>query len=66
VSELRGTAEIRNEIAAERKRLDEDLTALQSEVRSLVPLAAAGLAVVALVTFRKSARAGLRVMWRLI
>jgi len=66
VSETRGTVEIRKEIAAERQRLDDDLTALQAEVRSLVPLAAAGLAVVALVTFRKSASAGLRMMWRLI
>jgi hypothetical protein len=66
MSEKRGTAEIRQEIAAERQRLDDDLNALKSEVRSLVPLAAAGVAVVALVTFRKSARAGLRLMWRLI
>jgi hypothetical protein len=66
MSEKRGTAEIRTEIAAERQRLDNDLNALKGEVRSLVPLAAAGLAVVALVTFRKSARSGLRLMWRLI
>jgi hypothetical protein len=66
MSEKRGTAEIREEIAAERQRLDIDLNELKGEVRSLVPLAAAGLAVVALVTFRKSARSGLRLMWRLI
>jgi hypothetical protein len=66
MSEKRGTAEIRTEIAAERQRLDDDLNKLKGEVRSLVPLAAAGLAVVALVTFRKSARSGLRLMWRLI
>ena len=66
MSEKRGTAEIRKEIAAERQRLDNELNALKGEVRSLVPLAAAGLAVVALVTFRKSARSGLRLMWRLI
>jgi len=66
MSEKRGTAEIRKEIDAERQRLDDDLNALKGEVRSLVPLAAAGLAVVALVTFRKSARSGLRLMWRLI
>jgi hypothetical protein len=66
MSEKRGTAEIRTEIAAERQRLDNDLNELKGEVRSLVPLAAAGLAVVALVTFRKSARSGLRLMWRLI
>jgi hypothetical protein len=66
MSETRGTAEIRAEIAAERQRLDADLSALQAELRSLVPLVVAGLAVVALVTFRKKARAGLLMVWRLI
>ena len=66
MSEQRGAEEIRAEIAAERQRLDADLTALQTELRSLVPLVAAGLAVVALVTFRKSATAGLRMIWRLM
>jgi hypothetical protein len=66
MSEQRGTQEVRKEIAAERQRLDDDLGALQSELRSLVPLVAGGLAIVALVTFRKSAGAGLRMMWRLI
>jgi hypothetical protein len=66
MSEQRGAEEIRAEIAAERQRLDADLTALQAELRSLVPLVVAGLAVVALVTFRKSARAGLAMIWRLI
>ena len=66
MSEKLGVDEIRKEIAAERQRLDDDLNALQSELRSLVPLVAGGLALVALVTFRKSARAGLRMMWRLI
>jgi hypothetical protein len=65
MSEKRGSAEIRTEIAAERQRLDADLNALQAEVRPLVPVVAAGLAVVALVTFRKSARAGLRMIWKL-
>jgi hypothetical protein len=66
MSESRGTAEIRAEIAAERQRLDADLSALRAEIRSLVPLVGAGLAVVALVTFRKQARAGLSMIWRLI
>ena len=44
MSEKRGTAEIRKEIDAERQRLDNDLNELKGEVRSLVPLAAAGLA----------------------
>ena len=66
MSEQRGAEEIRGEIAAERQRLDADLNALQAELRSLVPLVAAGLAVVALVTFRKSAAAGLRMISRLV
>jgi hypothetical protein len=66
MSESRGTAEIRAEIAAERQRLDADLNALRTELRSLVPLVGAGLAVVALVTFRKQARAGLSMIWRLV
>jgi hypothetical protein len=66
MSENRGTKEIRTEIAAERQRLDADLNALKAEVRSLVPLIALGVAVVALVTFRKSTSAGLRMIWRLI
>jgi hypothetical protein len=66
MSENRGTQEIRNEIAAERDGLDADLNALKAEIRSLVPVVAAGLAVVALVTFRKQAGAGLRMIWKLI
>ena len=66
MSEKRGAEEIRAEIAAERQRLDADLSALRAEIRSLVPLVGAGLAVVALVTFRKQARAGLSMIWRLI
>ena len=66
MSEKRGTDEIRREIAAERQRLDDDLKALRGEIRSLVPVVAAGLAVVALVTFRKKTTAGVRMIWRLI
>ncbi len=66
MSENRGTQEIRNEIAAERDGLDADLDALRAELRSLVPVVAAGLAVVALVTFRRQAGAGLRMIWKLI
>ena len=66
MSEKPGVAEIRKEIAAERQRLDDDLTALQTELRSLVPFVAACLALVALVTFRKSAGAGIRLMLRLL
>jgi len=66
MSEKRGAEEIRTEIAAERQRLDADLDALKAEARSLVPVVAVGLAVVGLVTFRKSATAGARMIWRLI
>ncbi len=66
MSEKRGSEQIRAEIAVERQRLDSDLTALQAELRSLVPLVAAGLAVVALVTFRKSVRAGVAMIWKLV
>ena len=63
---MRGTEEVRLEIAAERQRLDDDLSALRAEIRSLVPVVATGLAVVALVTFRKKTTAGVRMIWRLI
>ena len=66
MSEKRGTEEIRLQIAAERQRLDDDLSALRAEIRSLVPVVAAGLAVVALVTFRSKTAAGFRMLWRLM
>ena len=62
----RTTEGIRSEIAAERQRLDDDLTALQSEIRSLGVLVAAGLVVVALVTWRKGSRDGVTAIWRLV
>ena len=62
----RSTEEIRSEISAERQRLDEDLTALQSEIRSLAVLVAAGLVVVALVTSRKGSRKGVATLWKLV
>ena len=62
----RGAQEIRTEIAAERQGLDGDLHQLQSELRSLIPVVVAGVAVVALVTFRKGTMKGLRMALRLI
>jgi len=62
----RTVEQIRTEIDAERERLNEDLTALQSEIRSLAVLVAAGLVVVALVTWRKGSRKGVTAVWRLI
>jgi hypothetical protein len=62
----RGAEEIRKEIAAERQGLDSDLDQLQSELRSLVPFVIGGVAVVALVTFRKGTMKGMRMVLRLI
>ena len=58
--------EIRTEMDAERQRLNDDLKALQSEIRSLGAVVAAGLVVVALVTSRKGSREGVTAVWRLI
>ena len=62
----RTAEEIRTEIDAERQRLDDDLTALRSEIRSLGLLVVAGLIVVALVTWRKGSREGVTSVWRLV
>jgi hypothetical protein len=61
----RNAEEIRKEIAAERQHLDDDLTALKSDVRSLGLLVGAGLVVVALVTWRKGSRKGVATVWKL-
>lgn len=66
MSDSRSVDEIRAEIAAERDGLGQDLDALKSELRSLIPVAVAGIAVIALVTFRKGAMSGARMMWRLM
>ena len=60
----RTVEEIRTQIGAERQRLDDDLTALRSEVRSLGLFVVAGLVVVALVTWRKGSREGITSVWR--
>ena len=62
----RGVDEIRAEIAAERDGLGQDLDGLKAELRSLIPFAVAGVAVIALVTFRKGAMSGAKIMWRLM
>ncbi|HEY6113858.1 MAG TPA: hypothetical protein VIV37_07120 [Gaiellaceae bacterium] len=61
----RTVEEIRAEIDAERQRLNEDLTALRTEARSLAVVVAAGLVVVALVTWRKGSREGITAIWKL-
>ena len=62
----RSVDDIRNEIAAERQRLNEDLAGLRSELRSLAVFMAAGLVVVALVTWFAGRRRGARTLWRLV
>ena len=62
----RTVEEIRAEIADERQRLNDDLTALRSEIRSLGVLVAVGLGVVALVTWRKGSREGVAAVWKLV
>ena len=56
----RSVDDIRNEIAAERQRLNDDLAGLRSELRSLAVVVAAGLVVVALVTWFAGRRRGAR------
>ena len=57
---------IRMEIAAERQALDEDLSNLRSEIRSLAVFVAAGLVVVGLVSWRRGKRKGTETVWKLV
>ena len=61
----RSVEEIRKEIAAERQNLDDELTALKSELRSVGLFVAAGLVVVAIVTWRKGSRKAMATVWKL-
>ena len=58
--------EIRMEIAAERHALDDDLSRLQSEIRSLAVFVAAGLVVVGLVSWRRGKRKGAETVWKVV
>jgi len=66
----RDTAEIRREIAAERQRLDDNLTALEGELLSGVPLLVGGFAaaVVAAVLAKRrrkrKKRTGITITWK--
>jgi hypothetical protein len=62
----RTTDAIRAEIADERQRLDRDLVQLQSEIRSLALLVAAGLVVVGLLASRKSGRRAAVSVWKIV
>ena len=57
---------IRTEMATERQRLDDDLKKLKSDARSLAVFGTAGLAVVALVTWRLGKRKGAATVWKLV
>ena len=54
----RTVEDIRNEMVVERQRLDNDLKRLKSDLRSLGIFMAAGLIVVALITWRLGKRKG--------
>ena len=58
--------QIRMEIAAEREALDQDLSNLQSEIRSLAAFVAAGMIVVGLVSWRRGRRKGAETVWKLV
>jgi hypothetical protein len=62
----RSAEQIRTEIAAERRRLDDDLDAFQAEVRSFVPYLIAAVVAVAILTAGKGLRTGFRLIWKLL
>ena len=62
----RTAVEIRREIADERRRLDDELEALQAELRSFVPYLIAGVVAVALLTGGKGIRTGARLIWKFL
>lgn len=62
----RTVEDIRTEMAAERERLDDDLKRLKSDLRSLAVFMAAGLVVVAFVTWRLGKRKGAQTVWKLV
>jgi hypothetical protein len=62
----RTAEQIRTEIAAERQRLDDDLDALQAEVRSLVPYVVGAVVVFAVLTGGRGLRTGSRLIWKLL
>ena len=62
----RTVEDIRNELAAERQALNDDLARLKSDVRSLALFMGVGLAVVGGVTFFVGQRKGAKTIWRLV
>ena len=62
----RTAEDIRNELAAERQALNDDLARLKSDVRSLAVFMGVGLAVVGGVTFFVGKRKGAATIWKLV
>ena len=62
----RTAEDIRAEMAAERQKLDDEITRLKSDVRSLGIFAVAGLIVIAFVTWRLGKRQGAAMAWKLV
>ena len=62
----RSVEDIRNDLAVERQRLNDDLVRLKSDVRSLAVFMVAGLVVVGLVTWRVGKRKGAGTVWKLV
>ena len=66
----RTAEQIRAEIADERQLLDQELTALQRELRSWVPFAVtgvvAGVAAAVVLTKGRATRTGIKVIWKLL
>jgi hypothetical protein len=61
----RGADQIRQEMAAERTRLEDSRAALGAELRSFVPVVVVGLVVLGLVTAERGLRLGIRAIRRL-
>ena len=61
----RGTDEVRQEMAAERRRLGEAREELRAELRSLVPVLVVALAAIGIITARVGVRAGIRMVRKL-
>ena len=61
----RGPEEIRQDLAAERQLLADDLSALRADARTLVPVALAGLVAIGLLSRRKGLRTGVKLLWKL-
>jgi hypothetical protein len=61
----RSAEEIRLEIAAERQRLVDDVAALRKEARFVIPVAAAGLVAVAVLSRSGASTRVAKLLWRL-